>query len=62
LQSRRAALGFVAGAAALAAVAPASKAGYGDSANVFGRVTNKSGARRIRHHTVFASHPPALQR
>lgn len=40
--SRRAALGLVAGAALLTQVSP-SEAAYGDAANVFGRVTNKSG-------------------
>ena len=41
-QDRRAALGMVIGAASLAAVKP-SKAAYGEGANVFGRVTNKTG-------------------
>ncbi|KAI8467465.1 MAG: photosystem II oxygen evolving complex protein PsbP [Monoraphidium minutum] len=40
---RRAALGMLAGVAALASGAAPSLAAYGDSANVFGRVTNKSG-------------------
>jgi hypothetical protein len=43
-QSRRAAMGVLAGAAALAAGAAPSQAAYGDAANVFGKVTNKSGA------------------
>lgn len=42
-QNRRAALGALAGAAALVSGAAPSFAEYGDSANVFGRVTNKSG-------------------
>lgn len=42
-QSRRATLGMLAGVAGLAATASPSYAAYGDSANVFGRVTNKSG-------------------
>jgi hypothetical protein len=54
LQSRRAALGLFAGAAALATVTPASQAAYGDAANVFGRVTNKSGGCLRRPHR----HPP----
>jgi len=41
--SRRAALGALAGVAALAVGASPSQAAYGDAANVFGRVTNKSG-------------------
>lgn len=41
--SRRSALGMFAGAAALLSGASPSLAGYGDSANVFGKVTNKSG-------------------
>jgi hypothetical protein len=41
--SRRAALGLLAGAAALVSGSSPSYAGYGDAANVFGRVTNKSG-------------------
>jgi len=40
--SRRGALGMLAGVAALVSSAPA-QAAYGDSANVFGKVTNKSG-------------------
>ncbi|KIZ07080.1 hypothetical protein MNEG_0869 [Monoraphidium neglectum] len=40
---RRAALGMLAGVAALATGAAPSFAAYGDSANVFGKVTNKSG-------------------
>jgi len=40
---RRAALGLMAGTASLLASAAPSLAAYGDSANVFGRVTNKSG-------------------
>ena len=43
LQSRRAAMGVLAGVAALAAGAAPSQAAYGDAANVFGKVTNKSG-------------------
>ena len=42
-QPRRAALGMLAGVAALATGAAPSFAAYGDSANVFGKVTNKSG-------------------
>jgi len=42
--SRRAALASVAGVSlASLLAAPASQAAYGDAANVFGRVTNKSG-------------------
>ncbi|GFR48080.1 hypothetical protein Agub_g9918 [Astrephomene gubernaculifera] len=41
--TRRAALGALAGAAALVSVAQPSSASYGDAANVFGKVTNKSG-------------------
>ncbi|KAI8474828.1 MAG: hypothetical protein J3K34DRAFT_517910 [Monoraphidium minutum] len=41
--SRRAALGMAAGVAALASSAAPSLAAYGDGANVFGKVTNKSG-------------------
>ena len=41
--SRRAALGLAAGAAALTQV-PKSEAAYGDSANVFGKTTNDTGA------------------
>jgi len=40
--TRRAAMGMLAGVAAMAAAAP-SKAAYGDAANVFGKVTNQSG-------------------
>jgi hypothetical protein len=49
-QPRRAALGMLAGVAALASGAAPSLAAYGDSANVFGKVTNTSGgfARRDR--------------
>lgn len=47
VQSRRAAMGVLAGVAALAAGAAPSQAAYGDAANVFGRVTNKSGACRL---------------
>ena len=43
VQDRRAALGFVAGAAAMLAGASPSQAAFGDSANVFGKITNKSG-------------------
>jgi len=46
LQSRRAAMGVLAGVAALAAGAAPSQAAYGDAANVFGRVTNKSGVKK----------------
>lgn len=45
MQNRRAAISFVAGAAALIASPNASKADFGDSANVFGKVTNKTGER-----------------
>jgi hypothetical protein len=41
--SRRAAIGMLAGVAALATGAAPSQAAYGDAANVFGKVTNKSG-------------------
>lgn len=42
---RRAALGMLAGVAALATQVKPSEAAYGDAARVFaGRVTNKSGA------------------
>jgi hypothetical protein len=41
--SRRAAMGMLAGVAALAAGAAPSQAAYGDAANVFGKITNKSG-------------------
>jgi hypothetical protein len=41
--NRRAVLGAVAGATALVSGAAPSLAGYGDSANVFGKITNKSG-------------------
>jgi len=40
--SRRASLGMIAGAAMLAGVSPA-RAEFGESANVFGKITNKSG-------------------
>lgn len=40
---RRAAVGLVAGAAAVVAAPKEAVAAYGDSANVFGRATNKSG-------------------
>jgi len=40
---RRASLGFLVGTASLMANAAPSLAAYGDSANVFGRVTNKTG-------------------
>lgn len=43
LQSRRAALGALAGAVALASGTSPVFAEYGDGANVFGRITNKSG-------------------
>lgn len=42
-QTRRAAMGVLAGVAALAAASP-SQAAFGDAANVFGKVTNKTGA------------------
>lgn len=41
--SRRAALGLLAGAAALVTRTASSEAAFGDAANVFGRTTNKSG-------------------
>lgn len=41
--SRRAALGLLAGAAALVSRTGPSEAAFGDAANVFGRTTNKSG-------------------
>jgi len=41
--NRRAAIGLLAGAAALIARPQGAEASFGDSANVFGRVTNKSG-------------------
>jgi hypothetical protein len=41
-QDRRAVLGMIAASAPLLASSPAFAA-YGDSANVFGRVTNKTG-------------------
>eukprot|EP00877_Chromochloris_zofingiensis_P003308 jgi/Chrzof1/12979/Cz07g15040.t1_PSBP[v5.2] len=41
--SRRAAIGMLAGVAAVAAGAAPSQAAYGDSANIFGKITNKSG-------------------
>ena len=41
--SRRAALGLLAGAAALVTKTGPSEAAFGDAANVFGRTTNKSG-------------------
>lgn len=41
--TRRSAMGLLAGVAAMAAGAAPSYAAYGDSANVFGRITNKSG-------------------
>jgi hypothetical protein len=41
--SRRAAMGVLAGVAALAAGAQPSQAAFGDAANVFGKITNKSG-------------------
>lgn len=43
LQSRRAAIGMLAGVAALAGVSAPSQAAFGDAANVFGKITNKSG-------------------
>ncbi len=42
-QSRRAALASLAGIAALLSNVSPSLAAFGDSANIFGRVTNKSG-------------------
>lgn len=48
--SRRAALALTAGAAALVAKAPASEAAYGESANVFGGITNDSGASPPHSH------------
>jgi hypothetical protein len=36
-------MGMLAGVAALAAGAAPSQAAYGDAANVFGKITNKSG-------------------
>ncbi len=54
LQTRRATLGLVAGTAALAATAAPSLAAYGDSANVFGKITNKSGECRSHETAVFA--------
>ncbi len=42
-QSRRSVLGLVAGVTSLAATASPSLAAYGDAANVFGKVTNRSG-------------------
>ena len=42
-QSRRATLGSLAGAAALLSGVAPSMAAFGDSANVFGKVTNKTG-------------------
>jgi hypothetical protein len=41
--SRRAAMGMLAGVASMAAGVSPSQAAYGDAANVFGRITNKSG-------------------
>jgi hypothetical protein len=46
LQTRRAAIGMLAGVAALAGQVAPSQAGYGDAANVFGKITNKSGRSR----------------
>lgn len=43
MQTRRAAMGVLAGVAAMAAGVAPSQAAYGDAANVFGKVTNKSG-------------------
>lgn len=37
-------MGMLAGVAAMAAGVAPSQAAYGDAANVFGRVTNKSGS------------------
>lgn len=50
--SRRAALGLLAGAAALVAQPEPSQAAYGEAANVFGKASNVSGARP----TALASH------
>lgn len=47
MQSRRAAIGMLAGVAAVAAGAAPSQAAYGDSANIFGKITNKSGTAKI---------------
>jgi len=44
MQSRRATLGSLAGAAALLSSVAPSMAAFGDSANVFGKVTNRTGA------------------
>ena len=44
LQSRRATLGSLAGAAALLSSVAPSMAAFGDAANVFGKVTNTTGA------------------
>jgi hypothetical protein len=41
--SRRATIGMLAGVAALAGVSAPSQAAFGDAANVFGKITNKSG-------------------
>jgi hypothetical protein len=52
LQSRRAAMGMLAGVAALAAGAAPSQAAYGDAANVFGKITNKSGEQQLLYRCI----------
>jgi hypothetical protein len=47
---------MLAGVAALATGAAPSFAAYGDSANVFGKVTNKSGGSELR---VLSQHGPS---
>ena len=42
--SRRSALGLLAAGAALVTRADPSQAAYGESANIFGKTTNKAGA------------------
>lgn len=50
-------MGVLAGVAALAAGAAPSQAAYGDAANVFGKITNKSGE-YLRHFDTRLSVSP----
>jgi hypothetical protein len=46
-------MGMLAGVAALAAGAAPSQAAYGDAANVFGKITNKSGEQQLSLKRIF---------
>lgn len=61
--SRRAALGLLAGAAALVTRTGPSEAAFGDAANVFGRTTNKSGNESsLVRRMVYTRSPSQLVR